>query len=277
MTSIINTIAHGPTISDRTTEATMSNVPIVQGIAIDDTSSKYQAPYDYESPQGNAYQKIEPNTFSSTTHNEQLRNEPIKQFQDVIWAILFVVHLCVVMVLIAMGMGSGSAFSQGTSYGGVLFVAGVTGLVAMGLSAGALSFMMQNAEMLVRIALIFSVATSLAIGIIGFMAGNMWMGGLGLLSFAIGCCYAKIVWPRIPFAATNLNTALSAVRANMGLTVASFGLTALAFGWTVLWFLGVGSALSGSNELSIFFLVSSEKAVKCTASLDDIRFHAASK
>jgi Plasma-membrane choline transporter len=229
----------------------MSNVPIVQGIAIDD--HKYQAPYDYGAPQGDVQSQ---HNFSPTTHNEELRNAPVKQFQDVIWAVLFVAHLIVVGALIVMGLSSssGAAFSQSSSYGGVIFVTCVTGLTGVGLSAAALSFMMQHAEPLVRMALIFSVATSLAIGIVGFMVGNMWMGGLGLLSFAIGCCYAKIVWPRIPFAATNLNTALTAVRANMGLTVASFGFTALAFAWTLLWFLGLGSSLSSSNGIFIFLL-----------------------
>jgi hypothetical protein len=37
----------------------------------------------------------------------------------------------------------------------------------------------------------------------------------------VGLCYARIVWPRIPFAAANLKTALTAVKDNMGLVVAT--------------------------------------------------------
>jgi hypothetical protein len=125
----------------------------------------------------------------------------------------------------------------------------------LGLSAASLSVMMQYAEQLVKIALIFSVGTSLAAGIVGFMKGNMLLGGLGLLSFAVVWCYAYVVWARIPFAATNLNTALSAVRANMGLTVASFAFSGVALGWTTLWSPGIGNALAGSDELILFLQV----------------------
>ncbi len=65
--------------------------------------------------------------------------------------------------------------------------------------------------------------------------------------FAIGICYAKMAWPRIPFAAANLNTALTAVKSNMGLTVCAYGMLVLAFGWSLLWFVGIGDAVSSNN------------------------------
>ena len=187
---------------------------------------------------------------------------PITQYQDVFWALLFVAHLIAMIVVIVLGMtgnnnaeGGGGEQQASVSSGTLFFLIGVTGLAAIGLSASALSFMMNHTEKLVQTALIFSVATSLAIGILGFVTGSMLMGGLGLLSFAIGLCYAKIVWPRIPFAAANLNTALTCVRLNLGLSAVSFLVTAVAFAWTVLWFLGVGSALQSSNSAVLFALV----------------------
>jgi len=164
------------------------------------------------------------------------------------------------VVVIVLGMtgnnnAEGDQQQASVSSGTLFFLIGVTGLAAIGLSASALSFMMNHTEKLVQTALIFSVATSLAIGILGFVTGSMLMGGLGMLSFAIGLCYAKIVWPRIPFAAANLNTALTCVRLNLGLSAVSFLVTAVAFGWTVLWFLGVGSALQSSNAAVLFALV----------------------
>lgn len=231
-----------------------SNIPIVQGVAVEDGSNKYQPAY------GGAYAPNHQAPASMPSVHaeelEQLRTHPVKQYQDVVWALLFIAHVCVMVAVIAMGLSSGSSgFSQSSSYGSIIFLTCVTGLSAVGLSTAALSLMMQHAETLVQMALIFSVLTSLAIGVLGFMTGSFLMGGLGLLSFAVGCCYAKVVWPRIPFAATNLNTALSAVRSNMGLTVVSFGFTAIAFGWTLLWFLGVGDALAGSNGAVVFLLV----------------------
>jgi hypothetical protein len=77
---------------------------------------------------------------------------------------------------------------------------------------------------------------------------------LGLFSFAVGICYAKVVWPRIPYAAANLNTALTAVRQNMGLTVVAYLFLTLAFGWSIFWFLGLGDALAGSKLPVVFLL-----------------------
>lgn len=75
-----------------------------------------------------------------------------------------------------------------------------------------------------------------------------------MFSFVIGICYGVVVWGRIPFAAANLNTALTAVKANMGLTVIAFLVMVLALGWSVFWFMGVGEALSSSNGGIIFLL-----------------------
>jgi hypothetical protein len=79
-------------------------------------------------------------------------------------------------------------------------------------------------------------------------------GCLGLLSFVIGICYAGAVWVRIPFAAANLNTALTAVKANMGLTVIAYLVMFLGLGWSILWFTGLGGALSSSNGGLLFLL-----------------------
>jgi hypothetical protein len=73
--------------------------------------------------------------------------------------------------------------------------------------------------------------------------------------FAIGVCYAKMVWPRIPFAAANLNTALSAVKANMGLTFVAYLVLLVAFGWSVFWFVGLGTAVTTSNQGVLFLLL----------------------
>lgn len=250
----------------------MSNPVIVQGVAVAD-DGKYQPISHYNNTNDNdtmnynstnnagyyatpsSYAAVQPSNY----HAEQLRNAApqSKQFQDVIWAVLFVAHVCVVAVAILYGIGSSSstfALSASTT-GSIVFVTSVTGLVALGASTAALSFMMQHAEVLVRCALIFSVATSLAMGLLGLLTGNWLLGGMGMLGFLIGICYAKIVWPRIPFAATNLNTALTAVRANMGLLLASFGFTMIAFAWTLAWFLGLSGALASSNGLIVFLLV----------------------
>jgi hypothetical protein len=222
----------------------MSNVPIIQGVSVSDPYHSSHVPYHAASSDYAA---------AESTH---LRPTPNHQFQDVMWAVAFYVHLLVVICMIVLGLQSSEGVTSG-AYGGIVFTVSVTGVTSVGFSIAALSFMMKNAEALVQTALFFSVASSLAVGIVGFMAGSILMGVLGLVSFAIGICYARMVWSRIPFAAVNLKTALTAVQQNLGLTGISFVFTGLAFVWTLLWFLGLGSYLEGNNLAMIFFLVSS--------------------
>jgi hypothetical protein len=58
----------------------------------------------------------------------------------------------------------------------------------------------------------------------------------------------------VSFDTANLVTALSAVRANMGLTIVAYGFMVLAFAWTLFWFLGVNASLSTSQGVVIFLL-----------------------
>jgi hypothetical protein len=100
----------------------------------------------------------------------------------------------------------------------------------MALGTATLQFMMKYPVQLVQSSLIITVALSGIIAVVGFVSGDMFAGGLGLVFFAIGVCYARAVWPRIPYAAANLNTALTAVKANMGITVIAYGMVFIAFG-----------------------------------------------
>jgi hypothetical protein len=65
------------------------------------------------------------------------------------------------------------------------------------------------------------------------------MGIIGLVFLAIMCCYAKLVWSRIPFATANLKTGCAAVKANCGIIVMAYIFTVLAVGWSILWSLAV--------------------------------------
>jgi hypothetical protein len=245
----------------------MSNIPIVQGVAVPNEQSNYsyhqaqsqpQSNYNYQAPpqqsSGGGEYTTATGEYATQGELRELRQNPIKQYQDVGWAFLFIAHLAVMIVVLTMGLMTYEGNVSSGSYGNIIFMVGVTGVTAIGLATAALSFMMNNAVTLVKSALIFSVITSLASGIAGFMFGSMMMGILGILSFLVGIWYAKVVWPRIPYAAANLNTALTAVRSNMGLTVVAYLFLTIAFGWSVFWFLGLGDALAGS-KLPIVFLL----------------------
>ena len=243
-----------------------NEIPIVQGTAVDYHAAPGQD-YYY---QGGGHNNNNDNSSTSAWADEgklystaelrQQRQDPPRQYKDFVWAVIFVSQLVLVifMSLYLIGtqqqQGNYNNAQQQQSYGGVFGVVGVCGFLSIGLVMASFAFMMKNAEVLVQAALMFSVATSAFLGIIGLLTGNLLMGVLGCVSGVIGCCYAYFVWKRIPFAAANLKTALTAVRANMGLLVVALLVSAVAMGWSVLWFLGVGQALHSESLFVVFLL-----------------------
>ena len=80
-----------------------------------------------------------------------------------------------------------------------------------------------------------SAVISFMVGITALSLGIVPLGILSLFSSAIGCCYAFAVRNRIPFAAANLNAALSSIKANAGVTLIVILLGGCMFGWMILW------------------------------------------
>lgn len=266
----------------------MSNIPIVQGTAVPAADEKTFGSYHHSNQQQHQQEQYgggssnsggggdyvsaptenEPFNNTNNYHNqyqEQQQQEP-KQFRDVFWAMAFACHLIGMICVISYNLASGNAAAAADNGGngdsnndgsisGLLFLVGVCGLAAVGIGSLTLNLMMRHPKEMIKVSLFFTVGMSLLVAISGFMAGQIFFGCLGLFSFAIGICYAKMVWPRIPFAAANLNTALTAVKANMGLAVVAYGMMVVAMGWTVLWFVGVGSALATSNTGILFLLL----------------------
>lgn len=198
----------------------MSNIPIVQGVAVGDSKADYQqhtsSSTSYrnnnESSGGN-YQGIPDSSDHAPATTpiivdpdqlQQLRQDPIQQYQDVVWAVAFILHLVAMVAIIVVGMTSsknneeaegGGGGEEGASVslsGSIVVLVAATGLVAVALSVGALSFMMRHTETLVQTALLFSVATSLAVGVLGFLIGSMMMGCLGLFSLPLGCATPRL-------------------------------------------------------------------------------------
>lgn len=114
----------------------------------------------------------------------------------------------------------------------LMFIICLMGLAA---SIASLGVMMKHAEGFIKAGLYFNVASAFLLCVSGFIAGDAMTGILGLLFFLISYCYMRAVWSRIPFAASNLVTATSAIRSNMGVTVFAFFSIILMALWTVLW------------------------------------------
>lgn len=197
------------------------NVPIVQGTAVPAGGDKY-------------YQQD--NEFSHLTPGVRPEMQP-PGYRDSMWAVLFVAHLIAMIVVISVNMGSGAAAAANgnggvadTDYSGIYYLVGITAVSTIALGSATLQFMMKFPVQLVQGSLVITVMLSGVIAILGLLSGQVFAGVMGCIFFAIGICYAKSVWPRIPFAAANLNTALTAVKANMGVTIIAYGMVLLAFG-----------------------------------------------
>lgn len=223
-----------------------NDIPIVQGVAV--SSGGGNAPYS-SAPTG-----YEPDQAVQDFNGVKGTPQP-KKWNDVIFAILFWAHLAVMVVILSMGTVQYQG--GGENYTGIVICVLACGGLAILLATLALSFMYKFASLMVKIALIFSVASSLLIGIMGIMSGDILLAIMGFAGFAIGCCYAKLVWVRIPFAASNLRTALTAVKANMGLSMVAYAMLFVACGWSVFWVIGLSSAMVSMGQGIIFlFLVS---------------------
>lgn len=125
----------------------------------------------------------------------------------------------------------------------LLGVLTISGLLSFGIASLALGFMMKFAETLVKVALWFNILLFGVMAIVSLLGGALPMAGLFLLFAALSGYYAYRVWARIPFAASNLVTAVSAVQANMGLSIYAYWSVILLFLWSILWMVSASSTL----------------------------------
>ena len=212
-------------------------------------------------PVQTAYGHVEPNQYNpmemEAGKNDYSKGEvQPKSFQDVGFAIFFIIHLIAVVgfMIIVPFLTNEEAEYNDMDTTGIIFLSGISAVFSAVLSTFMLSFMMKFAKQLVKIALVFSIITSGVAAVIGLLTGQAMVLLFGLLSVAIGICYAYAVWPRIPFAAANLNTSLTAVKANLGLTLVAYFETFLAVIWTIRWMVSSNVAMAYFGEASMFFL-----------------------
>jgi hypothetical protein len=207
-----------------------NNVPVVQGFAISQQNQNQMSPaplvvQDYGDNGDNG------DNFSG------YKGEPQpKKFNDVFFSVLFFAHLIALACVLPASLNAQGDNGGGDgNIGSIVYFVSVCGVFATGLSTVSLGFMMRYANQLVKLALYFQIATSLAMAILMLMAGSIMMAAFCGLSFFISICYAYAVWARIPFAAANLNTALIAVRANLGLTLIAYICLFVGFAFSIAW------------------------------------------
>lgn len=169
------------------------------------------------------------------------------------------------MIGVAVAYGS-EAFNEVTNPGGVyngyMWALLICGICALIISAIMYAVLMCIPGTLIKTSLIFVVVLSGVWAALSFVYGNIIGGVIGAIFFLIGICYARAVWSRIPFgkslkivchkiipcfsslsnrfflhvtATINLITSTTAIKHNLGVTVAAYFFTLLAFGWSFLW------------------------------------------
>ena len=142
-----------------------------------------------------------------------------------------------------------------TTYRNFIVVACLSGAFAVATSALVLLIMMAISRRLVQVALMFSIGMSFAWGTIGIgLSPKSFVPITGIVALAFSIGYFFVVYDRIPFATANLRTALSGIRANLGLVGVTFCFQAIALAVSIYYaFAGVGlydAILFGDLNLS---------------------------
>lgn len=162
--------------------------------------------------------------------------------RDLIFLLLFLFHL---LGIVYLGNTYGyeairfhdeleSETSVTIIYHNVVYVACLSGIFAVTVSALALLLMTAIAKKLVQAALMLTITLSFFWGTIGIgLSPKMVVPATGIIALALSIAYTFIVWDRIPFAAANLNAALNGIRANPGAVLIAFFFQFLSLAWSI--------------------------------------------
>eukprot|EP00545_Synedropsis_sp_CCMP1620_P000665 CAMPEP_0119013882 /NCGR_PEP_ID=MMETSP1176-20130426/9166_1 /TAXON_ID=265551 /ORGANISM="Synedropsis recta cf, Strain CCMP1620" /LENGTH=520 /DNA_ID=CAMNT_0006967009 /DNA_START=43 /DNA_END=1605 /DNA_ORIENTATION=+ len=186
-----------------------------------------------------------PNDHLSWTRGEK---QP-STCRDGFWVILFLGQFVAIAAL-AIVWGIPAATSGGWPtddenhlyYSDFAFLILWTALGASAISSLAMLVMTHYADLLIQISICFNIAASLVFSVLCLVQLNVGGAMVGLLFFTVGLCYARAVWPLIPWAASNLVTAVAAIQTNIGITLVGFGMVVLTLGFTLLWVLAFAGA-----------------------------------
>ena len=201
----------------------MSSPVVIQGTAVGHTQP--QVVFSNDNNNNN-------NNNNNTEHEEKKGSG----CQDPIFVFLFYGNL-VAMAAIAAIYGPSAFDDEAAQFNYEGYVVGVVicALVALIMSGLGLLVLMSFPETIIKMSLIFVVVLSLAWCIVSFLAGSIGTAILGLVFFALGVCYARAAWPRIPFATANLVVGITAIKANFGVTTFAYLFAIIAAAWSVLW------------------------------------------
>jgi hypothetical protein len=133
----------------------------------------------------------------------------------------------------------------------ILVLLSTSAILSLALSTIALAVTMSCAEGLVKGALIFNVALFASICLMAFISQVYGLAVVLLLLTGFVAFYTCRVWSRVPFAAANLTTAVTAVRSNMGLAFYAYWSVLLVFLWSAWWSIASFSTVYVTNGCQV--------------------------
>lgn len=189
--------------------------------------------------------------------NGRPQQQQPNQFNDVPWGLAFLAHIAVICVVISMNIVKDGGFGQEiNSSAGILPLVCIAALVSMGLSSTTIVLMMKYPTESVRVALVFSGVLVCCLMVMSFFSGDVVVIIMPTFLFVLTVWYIYRVWNRIPFAAANLKTALSAVRSNVGLSCVAYFMTIVTFAWSGFWMMGMASVATENAGIVFLLFVS---------------------
>jgi hypothetical protein len=126
----------------------------------------------------------------------------------------------------------------------------ISGAAGLGISTIAMSLMMIRPTAMIKVALIFNLLVTLGMVICSILVQAWPMVFMASVGFLFTLYYTYVVWKRIPFAASTLVTAITAIKCNMGLSFFAYNNLVLTFLWSMWWslaFVATAWVLSDCN------------------------------
>ena len=114
----------------------------------------------------------------------------------------------------------------------ILVVSGMSGFFVSSL---AMSLMMAIPTSIIKIALFFNLLVTIGVCITAILVGAISVAVVAGIGLVFTVYFTYVVWKRIPFAASTLVTALTAVKCNIGLAFFAYNNLLVTFLWSLWW------------------------------------------
>lgn len=164
--------------------------------------------------------------------------------KDPFFALLFYINVGAILAVVGVYGGvtmDGQSTQDIVPYIAPFVLVGALSFVA---SLAGLFMLMSCPQLMIKAGLLFALVMSAVWAVYAFIYVNFIYGILGVFFFMLTLCYVKAVWARIPFAAINMLTAGTAIKANLGVGLFSIIFTLVEFAWVIIWSIGFAGVFS---------------------------------